>query len=65
MMSLHAHVSPSGYFKSLEMDIDFMYHIEAEDKLYQNLAFKLDDIHSATESKTTIFDTEKEVLMAR
>ncbi|KAJ3050544.1 hypothetical protein HK097_008510 [Rhizophlyctis rosea] len=38
---------------------------EAEDKLYQNLAFKLDDIHSATESKTTIFDTEKEVLMAR
>ncbi|KAJ3041622.1 hypothetical protein HDV00_008898 [Rhizophlyctis rosea] len=38
---------------------------EAENSLYQGLAFTLADIESATASKTTIFDTEKEVLMAR
>ncbi len=38
---------------------------DAELEIYRNISFNLKDIHDAAGSKTTIFNTEKEVLMAR
>jgi Cys-Gly metallodipeptidase DUG1 len=38
---------------------------EKEDQMYAKLDFTLADIHNATESKNTIFSSEKESLMAK
>ncbi|KAK9477204.1 hypothetical protein V1514DRAFT_334501 [Lipomyces japonicus] len=36
-----------------------------EEKLYDNIKYSMDDLYSATGSKTNLFDTEKESLKAR
>ncbi|TPX70427.1 hypothetical protein SpCBS45565_g01760 [Spizellomyces sp. 'palustris'] len=58
-------VSPNGKILVPGIYDDVAPVTEAEDKLYDSLDFNLSDIQNAMNSKVTIFDTEKETLMAR
>ncbi|KNC98799.1 metallodipeptidase [Spizellomyces punctatus DAOM BR117] len=58
-------VSPNGKILVPGIYDDVAPVTEAEDKLYDSLDFNLSDIQNAMDSKVTIFNTEKETLMAR
>ncbi|CAG8565833.1 24098_t:CDS:2 [Dentiscutata erythropus] len=58
-------VTPSGKILITGVNDDVALLTDAENQMYKSLEFSLSELHSAIESKTTIFDNEIETLQHR